>query len=63
MSAVPLSPRIDRFAVDAFQQDGAVLLRGVFDDWISSLRQGVDEVMADPSPLERTYQPPASRRS
>jgi len=62
MSAVPRSPSIDPVAIDAFQTDGAVILRGVFSDWISSLRQGVDQVMADPSPLERTYQPPDSVR-
>src|ERR1700684_835915 len=62
MSAVPLSPRIDPVAIDAFQKDGAVILRGVFDDWISSLRQGMEQVMAEPSPLERTSQPPGSVR-
>lgn len=43
--------------VDRFQADGAVLLRGVFRDWVEPLRAGVEKVMADPSPLERTYRP------
>jgi len=43
--------------LERFQSDGAVVLRGVFRDWIEPLRAGVARVMADPSPLERTVRP------
>ena len=43
--------------VTDFQKDGVVILRGVFRDWVEPLSQGVSEVMAHPSPLERSYQP------
>ena len=43
--------------VSDFQNDGVVVLRGVFRDWVEPLSQGVSEVMAHPSPLERSYQP------
>ena len=43
--------------VERFQADGAIVLRGVFRDWVDALRAGVGKVMADPSPLERTYRP------
>ena len=43
--------------VSDFQNDGVVVLRGVFRDWVEPLSQGVAEVMAHPSPLERSYQP------
>ena len=53
---------MDDAMVDAFAADGAVVLRGVFAEWVETLRQGVTEVMAHPSPLERSYQPPGSAR-
>ena len=40
-----------------FRNDGVVVLRGVFRDWVEPLSRGVAEVMAHPSPLERSYQP------
>lgn len=43
--------------VERFQADGAVVLRGVFPEWVERLRAGVAKVMAAPSPLERTYRP------
>lgn len=43
--------------VERFQADGAVVLRGLFTDWIPPLREGVDRVMKNPSPLERSYRP------
>jgi len=43
--------------VERFKADGAVVLRGVFRDWVEPLRAGVAKVMAAPSPLERTYRP------
>jgi ectoine hydroxylase-related dioxygenase (phytanoyl-CoA dioxygenase family) len=43
--------------VTQFEQQGALLLRGVFEDWVEPLRAGVQRVMAAPGPLERTYRP------
>lgn len=40
-----------------FQKDGVAVLRGVFRDWVESLSRGVAEVMAHPSPRERSVQP------
>ena len=48
--------------VEAFHADGAVLLKGVFAGWVDRLRQGIGQLMADPSPLERSYQPDGSAR-
>lgn len=43
-----------------FRENGAVVLRGVFAPWVGTLRAGIDRLMADPSPLERSYQPAGS---
>ena len=43
--------------VSAFQKDGVVVLRRAFSDWVEPLRAGVEALMADPSPLERSVQP------
>lgn len=48
----PSTDEIARFA-----EDGAIVLRGAFTDWVEPLRQGVAELMADPSPRERSYTP------
>ncbi|HUY84334.1 MAG TPA: phytanoyl-CoA dioxygenase family protein [Steroidobacteraceae bacterium] len=42
--------------VEAFQRDGVAVLRGVFRDWVDALARGVERVLRDPSPLERSYQ-------
>jgi ectoine hydroxylase-related dioxygenase (phytanoyl-CoA dioxygenase family) len=56
------SPEIDDATAAAFAADGAVALRGVFADWVDRLRDGVAELMAAPSPLERSYQPEGSAK-
>jgi len=43
--------------VERFQADGAIVLRGVFSDWVERLRSGVERDMASPGPFERTYRP------
>lgn len=43
--------------IEQFQTDGAIVLRGVFKDWVESLREGVARNMAAPSPYERTVRP------
>ncbi|MDH3636291.1 MAG: phytanoyl-CoA dioxygenase family protein [Gammaproteobacteria bacterium] len=44
--------------VDAFKRDGVLLLRGVFSDWIETLRAGVEANMRDPGPFGREYLEP-----
>lgn len=43
--------------VERFQADGAIVLRGVFRDWVEPLRAGIARNMAEPGPFERTYKP------
>lgn len=43
--------------VDAYQDDGVAVLRGLFTDWIEPLKRGIDANMAEPSWRERTYLP------
>ena len=43
--------------VQQFAADGAILIKGLFADWVGRLQQGIDGLMADPSPLERSYHP------
>ncbi len=50
------SPVTEQQVAD-FQRDGVVVLRGLFRDWIPTLVEGLDYVMAHPSPLERSYYP------
>ncbi|MGI9492295.1 MAG: phytanoyl-CoA dioxygenase family protein [Geminicoccaceae bacterium] len=47
----------DESEIERFAEDGAVILRAVFQDWVAPLARGIDELMADPSPRERSYQP------
>lgn len=43
--------------IEEFQSRGAIVLRGVFTDWVEPLRAGVAKNMAAPSPFERTVKP------
>jgi ectoine hydroxylase-related dioxygenase (phytanoyl-CoA dioxygenase family) len=43
--------------VEKFHADGAIVLRGVFADWVEPLRAGVAKNMASPSQYERTVKP------
>lgn len=43
-------PLISQTHIDTFQRDGVVLIKGLFADHITSLRDGVDANMADPGP-------------
>ena len=44
-------------AVATYQRDGVVVLRGVFRDWVEPLLAGMAAAHAQPSALERSYQP------
>lgn len=53
-----LLARITEDDVEAFQQDGAVCLRGVFDrNWVDRVAAGVERNLAEPSPYARFYTP------
>lgn len=57
MNITHRSVSIPPSAVKAFQTDGVIVLRQVFNDWVEPLRAGVQSLMADPSPLERSVKP------
>lgn len=46
---------LDQATIDAFRRDGAVPLRGVFADWVETLRKGVDFNMDNPGPDGKMY--------
>jgi ectoine hydroxylase-related dioxygenase (phytanoyl-CoA dioxygenase family) len=41
--------------INEFSLDGVLVLRGVFNDWIDSLRAGVETNMREPGPFGREY--------
>jgi ectoine hydroxylase-related dioxygenase (phytanoyl-CoA dioxygenase family) len=41
--------------IQEFQQAGAIVLRGVFTEWVDTLRKGVDRNMAAPGEFSKTY--------
>jgi ectoine hydroxylase-related dioxygenase (phytanoyl-CoA dioxygenase family) len=53
---MPQPPRLAPETIEAFRSDGACLLRGVFKDWIDTLRAGVARNLAEPSQDVRIYQ-------
>ncbi len=56
MAVTPAELLTDDRVAD-FQRHGAVVLRGVFADWVDTLRRGVDRNIADPGPYTRGYTP------
>ena len=50
-------PELTPETVTQFETDGAVVLRGVFNDWQTVLADGIDWAMENPSWRERTYRP------
>ncbi|MEM7293704.1 MAG: phytanoyl-CoA dioxygenase family protein [Pseudomonadota bacterium] len=52
MSAV----KISQDAIESFQLQGAVILRGVLQDWVEPLRAGIEKNMRAPGPFVRDYQ-------
>lgn len=59
MSAV-VSARLSDQQIRKFRREGAVVLRGLFGEWVEPLRQGVDRNIADPGPYTRGYTPEGS---
>ena len=43
--------------ISEFDKDGVIVLRGVFSNWVGQLSKGIQQLMANPSPNERSYTP------
>jgi ectoine hydroxylase-related dioxygenase (phytanoyl-CoA dioxygenase family) len=41
-----------------FRQQGVAVIRGVFGDWVESLREGIEKNIAEPGPWAKQYTPP-----
>jgi ectoine hydroxylase-related dioxygenase (phytanoyl-CoA dioxygenase family) len=48
---------ISQQLIDSFREDGAVLLPGVFRDWVETLRRGIERNLTEPGPHQRIYTP------
>jgi ectoine hydroxylase-related dioxygenase (phytanoyl-CoA dioxygenase family) len=48
---------LEQDQVDTFQRQGAVLLKGVFREFVDGARAAIEENIANPSWRERTYRP------
>ncbi len=57
MTATDIETLISDTDVQAFEEAGATVIRGVFTDWVDGLRAGIEANMANPSWRERTYRP------
>ena len=42
--------KIDQSTIEAYQRDGAVLVKDLFADWIDEIAQGIEQNMAEPGP-------------
>ena len=47
---MPDSVRIDRSQIEVFEADGVVLIKGLFRDWVDTIRDGIERNMAEPGP-------------
>jgi len=50
-----MSRLLDQDRIDEFREKGVTVLRGVFADWVETLRAGIDANMRDPDPNARIY--------
>jgi len=48
--------QLDSSTLLQFQTDGVTVLRGLFVDWVETLRDGIAANIANPNPDARTYQ-------
>lgn len=46
---------LDRSQLETFNDDGVLLIRGVFKDWVDTLRKGIDANMREPGPFGKVY--------
>lgn len=44
-----------------YHAQGAVLLKGIFNDWVDALRVGIEKAIANPSEREKSYEKTAER--
>ena len=47
---MPVSSLVSQQQIDAFQRDGAVLVTGLFREWVDKIRIGIDKNMKAPGP-------------
>jgi len=52
-----MSSLITKSQIDEFNQNGAILLKGIFKDHVTSVQEAIEENKANPSWRERTYNP------
>jgi ectoine hydroxylase-related dioxygenase (phytanoyl-CoA dioxygenase family) len=45
-----MAANVTQGTIDAYQADGVVLIKGLFADWVDTLRAGVERNMAQPGP-------------
>jgi len=50
-----MTRHLDDATLDEFREKGATVLRGVFADWVDTLRSGIAANMDDPAPNARIY--------
>ena len=43
--------------IKSYKEDGAILLKGVFIDWVKTIETGIEKLIKNPSPRERSYLP------
>jgi ectoine hydroxylase-related dioxygenase (phytanoyl-CoA dioxygenase family) len=49
--------RVKQSCIEEFQEQGVTVLRSVFDDWIETLRRGVERNLSAPGPYTKGYTP------
>ena len=42
--------RLNQSQIDDFEENGAILIKGMFADWVDTIRAGIKKNMADPGP-------------
>jgi len=47
---MPGPVQIDKSHIEVFETDGAVLIKGLFRDWVDTIRDGIERNMAEPGP-------------
>ena len=48
---------ISNYQIKSYKEEGAILLKGVFIDWVETLETGIEKLIKNPSPRERSYLP------
>ena len=42
--------RLNQSQIDDFDENGAILIRGLFADWVDTIQAGIEKNMAEPGP-------------